>query len=184
MKRKNKRELVLDIYDREAMGIVTAREIALINQALVAEFGAGGAMDPGEIARVLVDEGLPIRYEQIFRMAGPTEKYETLFRYLPRLDTLAAAETSLREIDALYRKFQRLGDDTGVRFARNAALVGKRTAERAIQEKDANKSNLVEQAEIAQWFTVWLQTPELFEQWLQIRQGTQDYRQKFIHSGT
>ena len=49
MKRKTKKEMVIDIYDREAMGEVTAREIAQINQGLVAEFGEGGAMTPAEI---------------------------------------------------------------------------------------------------------------------------------------
>lgn len=184
MKRKSKREMVLDIYDREAMGEVTAREIAIINRALVEEFGVGGAMEPGEIARVLVDEELPIRYEQIFRMAGPTEKYENLFQYLPRLGNLAQAEASIREIDALYRKFQRLGDQTGIRYARRTALLGKREAERVAQA--LSKDQLDEQAEIAQWFTVWLQAPDLFEQWLQIRQATQDYRSRFTKtdSGT
>jgi hypothetical protein len=184
MKRKSKREMVLDIYDREAMGEVTAREIAIINQALVEEFGAGGAMEPGEIARVLADEELPIQFEQIFRMAGPTEKYENLFSYLPRLETLSQAEASLREIDVLYRKFQRLSDKTGIRFARRTALIGKREAERNAQQADNYKSD--EQAEIAQWFTVWLQTPDLFEHWLQVRQATRDYRNKFTKtdSGT
>ncbi len=177
MKRKSKRELVLDIYDREAMGEVTAREIAIINQALVEEYGAGGAMEPGEIARVLVDEELPVRFEQIFRMAGPTEKYENLFRFLPHFETLAQAEASIREIDTLYRKFQRLGDQTGMRFARRAALLGKREAARAAQKSGIDQRD--EQTEIVQWFTVWLQNPDLFEQWLQIRQATQDYRRKF-----
>jgi len=53
MKRPTKQEMVLEIYDREAMGEVTAREIAIINQALVEEFGEGGAMPPAEIARIL-----------------------------------------------------------------------------------------------------------------------------------
>ena len=184
MKRKSKREMVLDIYDREAMGEVTAREIAIINKALVEEYGAGGAMEPGEIARVLVDEELPIRFEQIFRMAGPREKYESLFNYLPRLETLAQAEASIREIDALYRKFQRLGDKTGISYARHTALIGKHEAERNAQ-KNGNPGP-EECLEIAQWFTVWLQTPDLFEQWLQIRQATQDYRSRFTKtdSGT
>lgn len=182
MKRKSKREMVLDIYDREAMGEVTAREIAIINQALVEEFGPGGALEPGEIARVLVDEELPIRFEQIFRMSGPTEKYENLFSYLPRLETLSQAEASLREIDALYRKFQRRGDKTGIRFARRTALIGKREAERNAQQ--IGSANAAEQTEIAQWFTVWLQNPDLFEQWLQIRQATQDYRNRFTKTDT
>lgn len=179
MKRKSKRELVLDIYDREAMGEVTAREIALINQALVEEFGEGGAMDPGEITRILVDEDLPVRFEQIFRMSTRAEKYETIFKHLPKLATLDQAAASIREIDTLYRKFQRRADRTGLRFARQTALSGKQEAEQNASDETQNDRYRAEQAEIAQWFAVWLQTPDLFEQWLQLRQATVDYRNKF-----
>ncbi len=179
MKRKSKREMVLDIYDREAMGEVTAREIAIINQALVEEFGEGGVMDPGEITRILVDEDLPVRFEQIFRMSTRAEKYETIFKHLPRLATLEQAAASIREIDTLYRKFQRRDDRTGVRFARQTARSGKREAEQAASDETQSDRYRAEQAEIAQWFTVWLQTPDLFEQWLQLRQATADYRSKF-----
>src|SRR5262245_64462641 len=105
MKRKTKQEMVLEIYDREAMGEVTAREIAIINQGLIEEFGEGGAMSPAEIARVLTDEELPVRFEQIFRMAAPGEKYEQLFEGLALNKSLAQAEESLSRIDELYRKF-------------------------------------------------------------------------------
>jgi hypothetical protein len=176
MKRKSRRELVLDIYDREAMGEVTAREIAIINQALVEEFGEGGAMDPGEITRILVDEDLPVRFEQVFRMSTRAEKYESVFKHLPRLDTLEQAAASIREIDTLYRKFQRRDDRTGMRFARQTAQRGKQEAE---QDETQPLRLRAEQSEIAQWFTVWLQTPDLFEQWLQLRQATADYRHKF-----
>ncbi len=47
MKRKTKREMVIEIYDREAMGEVTAREIAQISQGLIAEFGRGRHHDSG-----------------------------------------------------------------------------------------------------------------------------------------
>jgi hypothetical protein len=179
MKRKSRRELVLDIYDREAMGEVTAREIALINQALVEEFGEGGAMDPGEITRILVDEDLPVRFEQVFRMSTRAEKYESVFKHLPQLDTLEQAAASIREIDTLYRKFQRCDDRTGIRFARQTAQRGKQDAEQAAREETQDARYRTEQAEIAQWFTIWLQTPDLFEQWLQLRQATADYRNKF-----
>src|SRR5215207_8876321 len=106
MKRPTKQEMVLEIYDREAMGEITAREIAIINQALVDEFGEGGAMAPAEIARILHDEELPVRFEQVFRMESPTDKYENLFGGLRRCGTLAETEESLRQIDELYRKFQ------------------------------------------------------------------------------
>src|ERR1051325_7283593 len=106
MKRKTKREMVIEIYDREAMGEVTAREIAQITQGLIAEFGEGGAMSPAEIARVLTDEGLPVRYDQIFIMATPIERYQHLFDGVLRCETLGTTETSIRRLDDLQRRFQ------------------------------------------------------------------------------
>src|SRR5215510_1854148 len=128
MKRKSKRELVLDIYDNEAMGEVTAREIAIINQALVEEYGEGGAMTPAEIARILHEEELPVRFDQIFRMMTTTEKYENVFAHFLDNETLEQAENSIRGIDDLYRKFKEAGDKAGVRFAFEAARAARQNA--------------------------------------------------------
>ena len=171
--------MVLEIYDREAMGEVTAREIAIINRGLIEEFGEGGAMTPAEIARVLVDEDLPVRFEQIFRMATPTEKYEILFEGLALNNSLAEAEASLCRIDELYRKFQRLEDRTGLRYARRTALRAKRNAGALSQSPKLSKPERVEQGEIAQWFTVWLETPDLFAQWLELRKAAPDFKKAF-----
>jgi hypothetical protein len=174
VKRKSKKEMVLEIYDREAMGEVTAREIAIINRGLIEEFGEGGAMAPAEIARLLVDEDLPVRFDQVFRMSTPTEKYETLFEGLAINRSLGDAEESLRRIDELYRKFQRLGDRTGMRFARQTAERARRNA----VSRSARLTGLrrAEQEEIAQWFTIWLQTPDLFAQWLELRKASPGFK--------
>jgi len=166
MKRKSKRELVLDIYDNEAMGEVTAREIAVINQALIEEYGEGGAMTPAEIARILHDEDLPVRFDQIFRMMTTTEKYENLFAHFLESSDLAEAENSILEIDGLYRRFKKAGDDTGMRFAFEAARTAKQNAIELSQLSQLSAARRREQAEIAQWFTIWLQTPDLFPEWV------------------
>lgn len=179
MKRLTKQEMVLEIYDREAMGEVTAHEIAIINQGLVSEFGEGGAMEPAEIARILLAEDLPVRFEQIFRMESPTDKYENLFAGLSACGTLAEAEESLRQIDEWYRKFQQAGDRTGVRFARQAAQRIKRHTTALSQSPRLTSSTRVELGEIAQWATVWLQTPDIFSQWLELRKATAEFRNLF-----
>lgn len=180
MKRKSKREMVLDIYDHEAMGEVTAREIAIINQALIAEFGEGGALAPAEIARILHAEDLPIRFEQIFRMATHTEKYENLFAGIAyNLNTLARAEEMLGELDDLYRKFKRMGDQTGLRFARQAASEAKQQAAELAASPQLAPALRHVQGEIAQWLTIWLQTPDLFAQWLAIRKTTAEGKALF-----
>jgi hypothetical protein len=176
MKRKTKKEIVLEIYDREAMGEVTAREIAIINRGLVEEFGEGGAMAPAEIARLLVDEELPVRFEQVFRMATVIEKYETLFEGLALNKSLAEAEESLRKVDELYRKFKRLGDRTGERFARQTAERAKRNAAKLSESSRLSASERAEQQEISNWFIIWLQTPDIFTQWLELRKASPGYR--------
>ncbi len=179
MKRKSKREMVLDIYDREAMGEVTAREIAVINQALIEEFGEGGAMTPAQIARILHDEDLPVRFDQVFRMMTSTEKYENLFAGFVENRNLAEAEGSIRRIDELYRRFLKAADRTGVRFAFEAARAAKQSATERSQSPELSSSQREEQIEIAQWFSVWLQTPGLFEQWLEIRKASAEFKNAF-----
>lgn len=179
MKRKSKREMVLDIYDDEAMGEVTAREIAIINQALIEEYGEGGAMTPAEIARILHEEELPVRFDQIFRMMTTTEKYENAFSHFLDNENLEQAENSIRGIDDLYRKFMEAGDKAGVRFAFEAARSARQTATELSHLTPASPSRQRVQAEIAQWFTIWLQTPDLFTDWLALRKASAEFQKLF-----
>jgi hypothetical protein len=179
MKRLSKQEMVLEIYDREAMGEVTAREIAIINEGLVAEYGEGGAMAPAEIARILRAEDLPVRYEQVFRMMTPTQKYENLFDALAYNDSLENAERAIQRITELWRGFDRQTDSTGVRFALQTARLAKQNAEEQASDSRLASSARRMHAEIAQWFTVWLQTPELFPQWLALRKASKEFKQWF-----
>jgi hypothetical protein len=179
MKRKSKREMVLDIYDQEAMGEVTAREIAIINQALIDEFGEGGAMAPAEIARILTAEELPVRFEQVFRMMTTTERYENLFHPLAENSSLVQAEASIRRIDFLFHGFERQGDKTGTRFALETARLARKNAEEQVQSPDASSAERDLMAEIAQWFAVWLQSRSLFDEWLALRKSSKDFQSRF-----
>ncbi|MBL8188494.1 MAG: hypothetical protein JNK38_10830 [Acidobacteria bacterium] len=184
MKRPTKQQLVLEIYDREAMGEVTAREIEIINQALVAEYGEGGAMEPAEIASILHQEELPIRFDQIFRMDSPTEPYESLIRGLNAGGNFEEAETTLRRIDALYRQFEQAGDKTGMRFARQAALRLKQETAALLQSPKLHDVRRAELGEINQWATVWLQSPNLFAQWLELRKASAGYQALFQNTSS
>src|SRR5262245_56424577 len=179
MKRKSKRELVLDIYDNEAMGEVTPREIAIINQALIDEYGEGGAMTPAEIARILHEEELPVRFDQIFRMMTTTEKYENAFAHFLDNQDLTQTENSILGIDDLYRKFKDAGDKAGVRFAFEAARAARQNAVELSQLSPYDPMRRRVQREIAQWFTIWLQTPDLFTHWLELRKASAEFQKLF-----
>jgi hypothetical protein len=36
-----------------------------------------------------------------------------------------------------------------------------------------------EKVEIAEWFTIWLQSPEIFENWIELRRVSKDFKEKF-----
>lgn len=179
MKRKSKREMVLDIYDQEAMGEVTPAEIELINRRLVEEYGEGGSMTPAEIARVLVDEDLPVRLDEIFRMGAPSDSYQELFEGLAFSKSLPQAEAAIRRIDSLFRSFAAKPDKTGVRLARRTAMRAKDNALALSRNPDLAPPRRAEQQEIAQWFSIWLQTPDLFGQWLELRKKSPEFRERF-----
>lgn len=170
---QTRQEMVLEIYDREAMGEVTEREIRIIQQGLVETFGEGGLLSPGEIARVLLDEKLPVRLDQVLRMGHLLDRYEEMFAGLALPSTLAEARESLQKIDALYRRFQQAGDRTGVRYARQTALRARQNSLALAQRQSAGRRH----EEIAQWFAIWLQTPDIFQSWLEIRQRHPEFRQ-------
>jgi hypothetical protein len=128
---------------------------------------------------VLVDEDLPVRFDQVFRMSTVTEKYENLFEGLALNKSLAQAEASLHRIEELYRKFQRMGDRTGLRFARQTAMRARHNAVTLSQDSNLTLQKKTEQREIAEWFTIWLQTPDLFGQWLELRKATPDFKETF-----
>ena len=183
MKRLTKKEMVLEIYDREAMGEVSPHEIAVINQGLIDEFGEGGAMTPAEIARILVDEDLPVRFDQVFRMTSHAEKYEFIYEGLAINKSLHDAEKSLQRIDELYHQFLRMGDRTGVRFARQTALRAKGNALALSRSPDLDRTKRAEQAEFSRWLTIWLETPEVFPQWLELRKATAEFKEAFLKAG-
>ncbi|MFN7949125.1 MAG: hypothetical protein U0Z53_27475 [Blastocatellia bacterium] len=179
MKRRTKKEMVLEIYDREAMGEVTAREIAIINEGLVAEFGEGGAMSPAEMARVFAEEDIPVRFDQVLAMRSPTERYHRRFVDVLRCTTLATAESAIRGIDELCRRYEKQQDRAGLRAAREAVLSAKRHALELAGQEETDPQQRAVYAEMAQWFTIWLQTPDVFETWLELRKNSAEFRKTF-----
>ncbi len=177
MKRKTRAEVILDIYDREAMGEVTPREIAIINEGLRGEFGDGGVLAPVEIASILTEEDLPVRFEQIFSMSSQDDRYERLFSSCIDLSSLEAAEASLRRLDDLMAGLN--GDRRGEEYALTIARRARARARVAVESEDLSERERAEQGEIAEWFTIWLQTPQLFASWLDLRKRSTPFRKAF-----
>jgi len=44
---------------------------------------------------------------------------------------------------------------------------------------DLSAAQRREQAEIAQWFAVWLQTPDIFAEWVGLRKASAEFKKLF-----
>lgn len=97
-----------------------------------------------------------------------------------KFDSLDSAEQTLRVIHEIYLQALEKSERDRARQCRDVLLKGKRRALMISRNKKVNASKRAEKSEIAQWFTVWLQTPTIFWDWLALRKASPDFRSRFV----
>ena len=109
--------------------------------------------------------------------------------YCDVLDTLLAfasfaeAEETIHRLDYLCRNYQSASDKKGVDYCRRIAFLGRQRAELISRNARVNPQKRLHKKEIAQWFRIWLETPAIFQDWLLMRKGTEEFK-KLLESET
>lgn len=111
------------------------------------------------------------------------EPYASRLEGLLEFRDLASAETSLRRLDTAYREYQQGSDHQGMRSVRALALKGKQRAASLARNPRVNAKKREEKREIADWFRVWLESPDLFFDWLELRKRAGDFVSRFGQAG-
>jgi len=62
---------------------------------------------------------------------------------------------------------------------REIAIKGKSRAQMISKNQKVAPGKRAEKAEIVEWFTIWLQNPEVFESWIALRQNSPDFIERF-----
>jgi hypothetical protein len=102
--------------------------------------------------------------------------YDRLLEGILSFRSLDAAESTLRRLEDLRQCFMAASDKKGVEYCRQIALLGRRRAELIALNKRVGVKKRLEKKEIALWFQIWLETPELYWGWLELRKKTAGYR--------
>ena len=168
---KTKRDLMIEVWEKLDCESVGAREIEAIEEVVRYVYGDQAVESPMQIARTLADEGAELRHSEIMGLwvrRFEEKPYTAEFRNIFRLDSLSKAAASIRKLENLRRKFQTEGDKRGIGLIRERAIDAKKKLGKTPSER-----------EIAQWITVWLQTPDAFENWLALRKRSSDFVEKF-----
>lgn len=185
-KSRTKVDLMIEVWEHLDCESVGAAELETIEGIVRERFGDGAVESPAVVARLLADEGAELRHAEVLELDARyrgTDPYEAMFRNVLKFSTFAQAAASIKNLDNLRRQFKRKKDREGLRRVHETALKGKQRAEMIARNPKVDEKKRAEKAEIAEWFTVWLKQPEIFQDWLELRQRTKDFRQRFISEG-
>jgi len=181
-KARTKTDLIVEVWEKLDCESVGAAEIEAVELVVRDEYGFSAVESPMIIARLLADEGAELRHAEIMELdvARRTESpYDAMFRNILKFSDFNQTLASIRQLENLRKKFVAENDREGLRLMREIALKGKNRAlmisknEKVAAEKRAGKQ------EIAEWFTIWLQSPEVFENWIMLRQNSPDFIERF-----
>jgi hypothetical protein len=181
-KSRTKNDLMIEVWEALDCESIGAKEIAAIEDAVRERFGASAVETPMKIARLLADEGAELRHAEILeldverRLESP---YDAMFRNILKFSDFRQTAASIRHLENLRQKFAREKDKEGLRLVRETALKGKSRAAMIAKNPKVDEKKRAEKAEIAQWFTIWLQSPEIFENWIELRRNSKDFKNKF-----
>lgn len=179
---RTKTDLIIEVWEKLDCENVGAMEIEAIETAVEERFGRGAVDSPMAIARLLADEGAELRHSEIMELyvkRHAPSRYDAMFFNIMKLADLGQARGTIRDLENLRKKLSKDNDKEGLRRLRETALKGKnRVLEMSADPRLENKAKL-ENAEIAEWLTIWLGSPEIFENWVALRQNSEDFREKF-----
>jgi hypothetical protein len=175
---KSKKDLILETAREIGASKWTLAEIDQLRRRLHAEHGEAGKTSSEYIGDVLKTAGWKVL---LTLQEEAEEQYEEEFEDLLHFKTLQDAEVSLMRLDELLRRFRAHGERAAVERVLSVARLGKRRAEMIARNAKVEKQKRAEKEEIANWFRIWLETPDPFFDWLDLRKKSLEFQAKFPH---
>jgi hypothetical protein len=154
----------------------TPAEIDQLRRKLLADHGAEGKTGSDYIADVLQSAGWKVVLTQ---QEEAEDQFEEEFEDLLHFKTLSDAEVSLMRLDELQRRFKAHGEKAAAERVMEVGRLGKRRAEMIARNHKVEAQKRAEKEEIANWFRIWLENPDAFFDWLDVRKQSPDFREKF-----
>ena len=179
---KNKTDLIIERWEEIDCESVGAKEIVAIETVVRDRFGHQAVDSPMVLARLLADEGAELRHSEIMNLyveRASARPLEAALNNLFDLSDLDRLERSLRSAENLRRKLLKETDNDGLRLLRQDAIETKSKARNSVRDIKLSAEKRNEQQEAAEWITLWLQSPELFENWVKMRRASSGFRSAF-----
>ena len=171
-----KKAQILEVARSLKMARITPAEVEQIRRQLIARHGDHAKTSPDYIVEVLQEAGMRV----VMSTKSDTEgRYEEEFEDLLHFSTLDEAEMCLIRLDELLRKFLAEDEHAAAERVREVARLGKRRAEMISRNHKVDARKRAEKEEIAHWFTIWLETPDAFFDWVEVRKQSPEFQRSF-----
>lgn len=189
---RTKRELIIEVWNRLGRTSIGEVELGQIQRSTRGQFGEGADESPAAIARVLADEGAELRHPEVIefdarwreaKIEKETGKFNDLDDFLAGKPLrLEQAESLIRRLETLRKTSETSGDQITLKQVRNLVINARQVAEGLAKDRTLDATARAEQAELAEWLKVWIHTPNLFGDWLELRRRAPEFRKKFPSS--
>ena len=178
---RTKRDLIIEVWEYLDCESVGAHELKQIQQALRQKFGEGALESPAAIARTVADEGAVLRHPEVFDcdLKWRMQNLDDLkFQEVLDFSSLSTAFESVVKLEEKRLELQ-ANDTRALNQLRDIVTGARKDLQLRARSKIIDLKQRGEAREVARWLTIWLQAPELFSDWLDLRRRSPEFRQKF-----
>lgn len=182
---RTKRDLILEVWEALDCESVGARELEQIQQALREKFGDGALTSPAAIARTVADEGAVLRHPEVsdsdlkWRQENLDEQGFRGFQTELDFVSLSTAFASMVKLEEKRLELQTDDDTKRLNQLRDIVVDARKDSLLRARSKIIVEDERAQAKEISHWLTVWLQAPELFSDWLDLRRRSPEFRKIF-----
>jgi hypothetical protein len=174
---RTKNDLVIEVWEKLDCESIGRGEIEAIEMVVADHFGQAAVDPPMVVARLLADEGAELRHHELMELhveRASKRPYDAALRNIVDLSTFKTAAASIKRLENLRKKYAAEGDREGIRLLMATAREARRSA---LQRAAKPEGGL--HAESAEWLRIWLETPDVFEPWFDIRVNSAHFKETF-----
>ncbi len=179
---RTKDDLVIEVWEKLDCESVGRVEIEAIETAVEGVFGAGAVDPPMTIARFLSDEGAHLRHSEIMQLylerAGETA-FDIALRNASDFSSIDSSLASIKRLDNIRKKLAAENNKRSLNDLRQAVLEFRSELQAQVARERTPTEAKLRAAEIDEWLSHWLKTPEMFFMWIELRQNSADFKEKF-----
>lgn len=179
MSRKIKKELILEIFLNEGFLELTPEAIEIINSKLIEHYGLGGKTSAAYIAQILTLAGQQVYFTEDLAQLELEENDNENSLHRLNFDTLETAEKSLLFLDKRFKELQIEENHEGLFYCKDFAKRAKLRATLIAENEKLPKEKRDIKKEVAFWFEIWLSTPEIFKDWIELRKISKVFQEQF-----